>query len=115
MPDIIHMLTIKAPVEEVFEQISQWYGLNRWWTKDCSGRPELGSLYELGFGAVNWQAQITDFLLNRELEYTLCKSDSDWLDTSVRFELTGQDQRTQLKFAHLGWTGMEALMAKHPV
>jgi len=103
MADLVHILSIKATPQEVFEQISSPDGLNTWWTKACVGRPELGSLYELDFGSVVWQAQVTDVLVGQEMEYTICKSDSDWLDTQIRFEIKPQNDSTQLKFIHSGW------------
>ncbi len=103
MPDIIHILQIKASPAKVFEILSTPEGLNRWWTKDCHGRPELGSIYDLDFGPVVWQCQVTDLLQDQELEYTLCKCDEDWLDTQVRFELEANSDGTKLKFKHLGW------------
>ena len=103
VPDIIHILQIKASPEGVFKILSTPEGLNRWWTKNCQGRPELGSIYQLDFGSVVWQCQVTDLLVNQELEFTMSQSDEDWLDTQIRFELEQTTKGTRLKFMHLGW------------
>ena len=39
-----------------------------------------------------------------EFEIALIKADSDWLDSTIRFELASSgDQAVQLKFHHQGW------------
>ena len=97
------MLPIQAPPSLVFEEISTPEGLNRWWTKNCQGRAELGSIYNLDFGTVVWQCQVTDLLKDFELEYTMHQCDEDWLDTQIRFELEAKNEGTMLKFMHMGW------------
>jgi len=100
---IIHQLQINASSKEVFEGISLPSGLNQWWTKGSSGRPELGSLYDLDFGNVQWQAQVTHMIPPQEFELTMTRSDPDWLDTIINFQLTDNPQGVSLKFTHRGW------------
>ncbi len=45
--NIYHDLVIKASLQEVFNAISQPEDLNNWWTKKCSGTPELNAEYNL--------------------------------------------------------------------
>jgi hypothetical protein len=50
MADILFDLPINVPVERVFRAISEPEGLDTWWTEACTGAPELGAIYTLGFG-----------------------------------------------------------------
>jgi len=43
MPDIFQLFPINAPARRVFEAVSTPTGLESWWTKSSSGRPEEGS------------------------------------------------------------------------
>lgn len=101
--DIIHLLPIKASLTQVYDAVSTPNGLNHWWTKECTGRPEIASIYNLDFGSVVWQAQVTEMVPLQEFELTMTKCDPDWSDTQVRFQLEFHNDVVSLKFSHLGW------------
>ncbi len=100
---IIHKLNIKAAAQEVFNGVSSPEGLDRWWTKGCTGRPEMGSLYELDFGSVQWQAQVSHVVEPHEFELTMTRCDQEWQDSLVNFEITDNGDSCTLKFSHSGW------------
>jgi uncharacterized protein YndB with AHSA1/START domain len=104
MADIFHALPIRATPDRVFQAISTPKGLDTWWTKDCSGRPALGEVYDLGFGPeYAWQARVTQYTVDREFELELTRSDDDWNGTKVGFQLEDRGDRTWLAFHHTGW------------
>ncbi len=49
MAGILHDLFIAAPVEQVFAAVSQPALLDEWWTNRCTGKVELGEMYEFYF------------------------------------------------------------------
>lgn len=102
--DIIHYLQIESSAARIFDMITTPKGLDRWWTKHSRGRPELGSIYELGFGAdLTWQAQVTQMVHLQEFELTITQCHPDWMNTSVSFELNQEPLKVQLRFYHRGW------------
>jgi uncharacterized protein YndB with AHSA1/START domain len=104
MPDILQDFPIKASPGSVFEVVSTPEGLNRWWTETCSGTPEAGASYELGFGSgYQWSAAVTQYSPRERFELTLTRADTDWTGTRVGFELSPASGGTQVRFRHTGW------------
>src|SRR5512143_1615194 len=104
MSDILHDLSIRAPVSRVFEAVSTPAGLDRWWTARAAGTPETGADYELWFGPeYAWRATVRRCVPDRVFELELTRSMPDWTGTLVTFMLTPSDVGTQLRFAHTGW------------
>jgi len=104
MPDIFHDFPIRASAPDVFRAVSTPEGLDTWWTKRSSGRPSLGSQYELGFGPqFDWRASVSLCTPDAEFELQIVTADQDWLGTRVGFALTEKDGTTQVRFHHTGW------------
>jgi uncharacterized protein YndB with AHSA1/START domain len=104
MPDILQEFPIAVPPARVYDAISQPSGLDAWWTLTCSGAPDPGAEYELGFGPeYAWRARVTVAEPSRRFELQLTKADDDWLHTRVGFELTPSAGGTQVSFYHVGW------------
>src|SRR2546423_6147081 len=105
MPDILHDFVIYAPIDRVFEYITTSDGLDKWWTKRSSGIPLKGSEYNLWFGPeYNWFAEVTKCLQNKEFELKLTRSDPDWKETLVGFQLTENNALVKVNFYHKGWS-----------
>jgi uncharacterized protein YndB with AHSA1/START domain len=104
VPDILHQLTIEAPVADVFRAVSEPEGINAWWTKRCNGAPVEGSVYELFFApGYDWRAKVTKCVPNTSFELTLTQADEDWTGLRVGFELSEKDETVQVQFYNLGW------------
>jgi uncharacterized protein YndB with AHSA1/START domain len=104
MPDILQDFPIKAPLDQVFGALSTPRGLDEWWTLTSSGRPEVGTDYELGFGpGYDWRATVTRSVRNSEFEIRMTVADDDWQGTVVSFALEPRDESTWLRFRHTGW------------
>ncbi len=107
MPDILHELPIKAPIDRVFHAVSTPAGLDTWWTKHSAGVPEEGAAYELSFGPeYQWRATVTRCIPNVEFELQLVHADTDWLDTRVGIRLESRAGATWLQFHHTGWPSL---------
>lgn len=104
MADIFHHFPIAASAARVFDAIATPEGLDAWWTKTATGRPDEGEEYELWFGpGSDWRATVSRAVEGREFELTLTRADDDWRGTKVGFALDEQDGRTQVRFHHTGW------------
>ncbi len=104
MPDIVHALPIRAPVERVFHAVSTPEGLDTWWTKRSAGRPAEGEEYELWFSPdYDWRARVTRAVPNAAFELEMLRADDDWAGTRVGMRLEPRDSGTWLEFYHTGW------------
>ena len=104
MADIFHYFPIKASAQKVFQAVSMPTGLDAWWTKRSSGRPEEGAEYELWFGPeYDWRAVVSRCVPNTEFELRVRTAQEDWRETRVGFLLEEKDGVTQVQFHHSGW------------
>jgi len=104
MADLYHYFPINATLEKVFESVATPRGLDIWWSKSSTGKPAIGEIYGLFFGAgYNWEAIVSIFAPNKEFELTMTKADSDWMNSKVGFSLTGKNNITEVHFYHTGW------------
>ncbi len=104
MASILHDLVIYGDIEKVFEAVSVPKILDEWWTKRCAGLPETGGEYEFYFAPdCIWEGKVTNFKLNKSIEFTMTKSDDDWLGTKLGFELEQRGNNTKLMFYHSDW------------
>jgi len=104
MPDIFHDFPIRAAGGRVFEAVSTPQGLDRWWTKQCSGQPSQGAEYELGFGpGYAWRAVVTRCVPDAEFELQITQADADWTGTRVGWRTEQRKGATWVEFSHTGW------------
>lgn len=104
MPDIFHSFPIKAPLQKVFDGISLPKEIDNWWSKGCKGKPTLNETYQFHFGIpYDWEAVVSKYVPNTELEFTMTDSDFDWDGTRVGFVLDHREGVTNVQFYHTGW------------
>lgn len=104
MVTLFHYFPIKASIKEVFNSISTPKGLDIWWSKTATGSPSIGETYKLHFGGdYNWEAVVSKFIPNKEFELAMTKSDSDWNNSKVGFELIEKSDFMDVHFYHTGW------------
>ena len=104
MPDILQDFPIAASPSRVYEAVSDPRMIDEWWTLTSTGRPAVGSTYDLDFGpGYHWQAVVTKANPSSAFELRLTSADADWLDTVVGFELEPSGDATQVRFYHRGW------------
>lgn len=104
MADIVQLFPVKAAPQDVFRAVSTPQGLEAWWTKRSSGRPEVGAEYGLWFGPeYDWHAIVSQCVPQREFELEIVDADDDWRGTRVGFVLEEKDGVTHVRFHHLGW------------
>ena len=49
MPDIMHLVKIRAAPERVYQAITTAEGIRNWWTRDTVLEPKIGATGEFGF------------------------------------------------------------------
>ncbi len=103
MAEIRHNVVIKASPEKIFDAITTQQGLENWWAKQTTARPEVGFVNVFTFGTFRNEMEVTVLIPNKRTEWKCLKSIEDWVDTSISFDLQEKDGRTVLRFAHSGW------------
>lgn len=103
---IYHDFEIKAPIDQVFQHITQPEHLIHWWPLKCSGKPELNQEYNFYFAAeYNWYGKVIKISHPDTFYIKMTKSDKDWNTTSFGFDLTETNGAVQVAFSHGGWQG----------
>jgi uncharacterized protein YndB with AHSA1/START domain len=106
MPNIRHLVTIKAPAARVYQAITTQEGLASWWTEDTIAAPEQGSVLEFTFGEkYHDKMELLELLENQRVVWKCIEGDSEWVDTIFTFELEDKEDKTTLRFAQLNWRG----------
>lgn len=104
MNNINHILWVKAPIETVFEMITEPEKLSKWWPMGCLGQPEMGGLYQFDFGPeFKWEAVIIRFNSPAKLSWKMTKADQDWLNSVIHFDLREEEDFTKVRFQHRDW------------
>ncbi len=106
MPAIVEELTIAAAPESVFNALTQQDELALWWTNDLSAKPEVGSLAEFRFsqGTFVIQFEIAGLNAGEKVHWISRQSPGPhWEGTSVTWQLTPVQNRTQVVFTHDGF------------
>lgn len=102
--NIYHDLVIKASLQEVFDAVSKPEHLNNWWTKQCTGTPELNAEYNLYFTPeYNWYGNVITSQPNQAFHIKMTKSDTDWESTTFGFNLEQLKEGVQVRFFHIDW------------
>ena len=112
MPEIVHELTINAPVRKVYQALTQRDGLENWWTRDADAQPVEGSVATFGFGN---PGNLTRMRIERLEEPRLVKwrcigGPAEWVNTDVIFRLTEEPDGTVVRFQHLKWKSLDGFL-----
>ena len=104
MAEIRHMLLIDAPVERVYEAITERDGLASWWTSQVTAEPVAGSVAEFAFGdRYHTSMRVAGLDPHREVRWECIAGDDEWVGTTISFRLEKKGDQTLLRFVHAGW------------
>lgn len=107
MPDILHRISIDAPIERVHDLIATPDGLARWWTgRPVDGSSEVGGHFSVCFGDVDKPVAVMQVLADTptEIAWRVVEGPDSWLDTRITFALRREAaDGTTLLFTHAGW------------
>jgi len=105
MPDIRHRVGIAVPKERVYSTLAAKDGVARFWTDRVEGASEVGGRLSFFFGGPTPSAvmEIVDLSPDDRVQWRCVDGPSDWVGTTVSFELTEDGGETVVLFTHAGW------------
>jgi hypothetical protein len=115
MPDILHRISIDAPVADVHQLVATTDGIGRWWNgRPAEGDTGVGSTFGVSFGDAATPAAVFRVITDRpdEVAWRVIEGPDSWIDTVVTFRLRNTvGSRTTLLFSHAGWKEQSEFMS----
>jgi uncharacterized protein YndB with AHSA1/START domain len=103
MADIRHKLVIKTNPQKVYDAITTQQGLESWWCKQATAKPEVGFVNVFVFGQVRIELKILELVANKTVKWECVNQLDEWIGTRIDFDLEEKDGNTVLRFNHEGW------------
>ena len=100
MANILFEFDIDAPVNAVYQVLTQAEGIKGWWTVDNDLKPEIGSRATFGFGPGSLVFDVTTLRENEQITWQEVETMPGWEGTKVTFDLESTDTGTKLHFGH---------------
>ena len=106
--DFTTTLVVDQTPEEVFNAINNVRG---WWSEEIEGSTDkLNAEFNYHYEDVHrCKMKIIEFVPNEKVGWLVLdnyfkftKDESEWKDTKITFEISKQDNKTQLRFTHFG-------------
>jgi len=98
LPDIRHTLTLKAPIDKVWQAVATSEGIAAWFMPN-NFEPALGYEFQLNAGPFGMSpCKVTELDPPHRLSFNWGK---DW---TLTFELVEQGEHTEFTLIHGGWT-----------
>jgi uncharacterized protein YndB with AHSA1/START domain len=107
MPEIMHLIKIRAAQDTVYQAISTVEGIRKWWTNDAALDSRVGGVGEFGFYGHRMAIKVKVVELDppEHVAWDAVSSTGGGFDgTTISFDLKSEDDITSLLFAHRGFT-----------
>jgi hypothetical protein len=107
-PDFTTTLLVDQGPKQVFEAINNVRG---WWSEEITGSTDkLNAVFDYRYEDVHLcKIKITEFIPDKKVVWSVLenyfkftKDKSEWVGTKIIFEISVQDNKTQIHFTHLG-------------
>jgi len=106
--DYTVQFTVDLTSHEVFNHINN---VTTWWTDDLKGQShKLNDLFTVQFADIHISTQkIVELIPDKKIIWLVTDSNlsfvekkHEWTNTQIVFELTNDNNKTQIKFTHMG-------------
>jgi len=111
MADIRHNVVIKATPEKVYQAVTTQEGLEAWWCKDTTAKPEAGFVNIFIFGKYYNEMKVADLVPNKRASWECINSIEEWIGTGISFDLEEKNGNTLLRFTHGNWKAVTDIFA----
>jgi uncharacterized protein YndB with AHSA1/START domain len=104
MPDILHKVAAKAPMDAFYKALTTIDGLSGWWTTETEGDPQVGGLIDFRFGALGFfRMKVLELAPARRVVWEVMAGPEDWIGTKIIFDMKQDGDYAVLLFQHAGW------------
>jgi uncharacterized protein YndB with AHSA1/START domain len=109
MVDIIHRISIKAPLAQVYAALSTVEGVAGWWTRETSGDSRSGGTVQVAFrspaGAEvgKMEFEVVKLAPDQGVSWHFKSGPAEWIGTDVTFSLSQAGAETLVLFGHRNW------------
>ncbi len=106
MPEIMHLIKIRAAQDRVYRAVSTAEDIRNWWTRDAALDPAVGGTGEFGFYGHRMviKVKVAELTPPDHVEWDEVSSTGGGFDgTTIGFDLTTAADVTSLLFAHRGF------------
>lgn len=101
---IKHKAVINSTPGIVYEAVTTNKGIQGWWTRDTEITSEVGSIAIFDFGdRYHNEMKIIDLQPSKRVAWKCLIGDSEWVGTTITFDLEEDNGRTVLRFGHNAW------------
>jgi hypothetical protein len=106
--DYTASITVNATPQEAFRNINS---VTKWWTEDLKGSSQkLNDEFTVQFGDVHMSKQkLVEVIPDKKVVWLVTASklnfiedESEWTGTKISFELSNNNDKTQIHFTHIG-------------
>src|SRR5215813_14566285 len=106
MPEIMHLIKIRAAQDRVYQAVSTADGIRNWWTRDAALDARVGGTGEFGFydHRMFINVRVAELTSPGHAAWDVVSSKGGVFDgTSISFDLNSEEGITSLLFAHRGF------------
>lgn len=101
---LMHMVTIKADADRIYEALSTGKGLASFWTRDSHAEPKVGSIARFGFGGPVLEMKVEELVPGKRVRWSTNGGFDAWNGTTVTWDIKhGEDGANEVWFDHDGW------------
>ncbi|NII25509.1 SRPBCC domain-containing protein [Pseudoflavitalea sp. X16] len=101
--DIRINVVIKATPEKVYKAVTTQEGIESWWCKHTTAKPEVEFVNIFIFGKFRNEMEVTKLVPNKRVEWKCINSIEEWIGTVISFDMEEKEGTTLLRFAQSGW------------
>jgi uncharacterized protein YndB with AHSA1/START domain len=104
MVDIIHRIGVKdSSPDKVYDALTTLDGLRGWWAEDTTGSVEVGGVIEFRFTTGGFDMKVVELTPTEHVRWEVVDGPSEWIGTTVDWELKQEAEWTIVLFSHVGW------------
>ncbi len=103
MPEILHLIKVRAAQDRVYQAVSTAQGIREWWTRDAALDLKVGGNGEFGFYGHRMviKVKVAELTPTRHMVWEPISSTGGGFDgTTISFDLKSEDDVTSVVFAH---------------
>jgi uncharacterized protein YndB with AHSA1/START domain len=102
--DILHKVGIRSSsADEVYQALTTIEGLCGWWTGDTRGESKVGGVLQFRFHGGGFDMEVLELQPARHVLWQVVEGPTEWIGTTISFDLKQQGDWTIVLFKHQGW------------